>query len=91
MTEKIVRRGVAAPYDYTPDLLGQVLVRDVAAKHVIALSANQTLAQVRQWIAADNPDSRHQGFPIVEPDGVLVGVLTRRDLDSLPKPPTLRH
>ena len=82
MTEKIVRRGVAAPYDYMPDLLGQVLVRDIAAKHVIALSANQTLAQVRQWIAADNPDSRHQGFPIVEPNGVLIGVITRRDLAS---------
>jgi H+/Cl- antiporter ClcA len=82
MTEKIVRRGVAAPYDYTPDVLAQVTVRDVASKHVIALSVNQTLQQVRSWIAADGAEAQHQGFPIVDSTGVLVGVLTRRDVVS---------
>ncbi len=62
MTEKIVRRGVAAPHEYTPDLLQHVFVRDVTAKHVVALSAKQTVAQVRQWLVADGPDARHQGF-----------------------------
>ena len=78
MTEKIIRRGVAAPLDYTPDVLQQVLVRDIASKHVVALSAKQTLGQVRQWIAADGPDSQHQGFPVVDGE-VLIGILTRRD------------
>jgi chloride channel protein, CIC family len=78
MTEKIIRRGVAAPLDYTPDVLEQVLVRDIASKHVVALSSNQTLGQVRLWIAADGPDSQHQGFPVVDGE-VLIGILTRRD------------
>jgi H+/Cl- antiporter ClcA/predicted transcriptional regulator len=78
MTEKIIRRGVAAPLDYTPDALQQVLVRDIASKHVVALSAKQTLGQVLQWIAADGPDSQHQGFPVVDGE-VLIGILTRRD------------
>lgn len=82
MTEKIVRRGVAAPHEYSPDMLEQVLVGTVASKHVVALSTKQTLGQVRQWIASDGPDSRHQGFPVVDADGVLVGVLTRRDFVS---------
>jgi len=78
MTEKIVRRGVAAPDEYTPDLLQHVFVRDVASKHVVALSAKQTLGQIRLWIGSDGPDSRHQGFPIVDGE-VLIGILTRRD------------
>jgi CBS domain-containing protein len=85
MTEKIVRRGVAAPHEYSPDLLGQVFVRDVASKHVVALSAKQTLGQVRQWISSDGPDSRHQGFPVVDGD-ILIGVLTRRDFLSTKEP-----
>jgi CBS domain-containing protein len=83
MTEKVARRGVAAPSEFTPDLLGQVLVRDVAAKKVVALRGTQMVKEVRQWIANDGPDSKHQGFPIVDSAGVLLGVLTRRDiLDS---------
>ncbi|HTQ40687.1 MAG TPA: chloride channel protein [Pirellulales bacterium] len=80
MTEKVTRRGVAAPSEFTPDLLQQVLVRDVAAKKVIALRDTQTVKEVRAWMAADGPDSKHQGFPIVESGGVLLGVLTRRDI-----------
>jgi H+/Cl- antiporter ClcA/CBS domain-containing protein len=80
MTEKIVRRGVAAPHEYTPDVLAQVLVRDVASKPVVTLQATQTVQEVRSWIASDGSESRHQGFPVVESSGVLLGVLTRRDL-----------
>src|SRR5262249_8675841 len=36
MTEKIVRRGVPAPNDYVPDVLSQVLVRNVAGKPVVS-------------------------------------------------------
>jgi CBS domain-containing protein len=80
MTEKIVRRGVATPSDYVPDVLSQVLVRNVAAKPVVSLSATQTVGEVRRWIDADGPETRHQGFPILDAAGVLVGVLTRRNL-----------
>jgi CBS domain-containing protein len=80
MTEKIVRRGIAAPHDYTADVLAQVLVRDVATRPVVTLTATQTVAEVRRWIAADGSAASHQGFPIVNSTGVLVGVLTRRDL-----------
>jgi chloride channel protein, CIC family len=80
MTEKIVRRGVAAPHEYEADLLAQVTVREIATRKVVTLSATQSVAEARRWIAADGPDASHQGFPIVNADGVLAGVLTRRDL-----------
>jgi CBS domain-containing protein len=79
MTEKIARRGIRVPTEYSADTLDRLWVRDVATKSVVTLPAEQTLAETRRWIASGAPGSGHTGFPIVE-DGILVGVLTRRDL-----------
>jgi len=79
MTEKIVRRGVRVPAEYAADFLDQVLVKDVAAKTVVTLRADDTVEQVRRWTAAGGPGTTHQGYPVVEADGLLVGVVTRRE------------
>ena len=39
--------------------------------------------EVRDRIAARTPGSQHQGFPVVNAKGDLVGVVTRRDLLDL--------
>jgi CBS domain-containing protein len=80
MTEKIARRGARVPQDYTADFLDQVMVRDVALRPVVSLFASQTVAEVRSWLGSDEPAADHQGFPITDPHGKLIGVLTRRDL-----------
>jgi len=80
MTEKLARRGVATPYDYSADLLEQVRVNDVAARPVVTLLDTQTLREVREWIALDGPQAHHQGFPVIDAHGNLVGVVTRRNL-----------
>jgi CBS domain-containing protein len=81
MTEKIARRGVHVPVEYEPDFLAGVPVRDAMSKTIVTLRAGQTLTEVRQWIDARGPGTRHQGFAILDGDnGHLAGVLTRRDL-----------
>lgn len=80
MTEKIARRGILAPEEYLPDPLNQVLVRNIAAKNVVTLQADDTLARVRQWLETEAAGTTHQGFPVLDDRGILVGVLTRRDL-----------
>src|SRR5690606_33647410 len=80
MTEKIARRGIRAPSDYLADPLEQVLVRDVASAPVVTFAADQPLSEAREWIVGGGPGATHQGFPIVNAAGTLVGVLTRRDL-----------
>lgn len=82
MTEKIARRGVRIPTDYTTDPLDHVLVRDIALKPVITLKCTQSIGEVQNWIALKSPGSSHQGFPVVDESGILRGVLTRRDLLS---------
>jgi len=86
MTEKIARRGVRPPTDYIADTLDQILVRDIGLRPPISLLADDPVENVRQWIASGAAGSSHQGFPVVDSRGTLVGVLTRRDIftDKLP-------
>jgi CIC family chloride channel protein len=80
MTEKLARRGATVRVEYTADYLAQQLVRDVEYGEVVALRAGDTLHQVREWLGSHAPGSSHQGFPVLDPMGQLIGVLTRRDL-----------
>lgn len=80
MTEKIARRGVRVPTDYVADFLDQMLVSDVAAAPVVVVRAGDTLEDVRAWIGTHAKGSGHQGFPVVDADDRLLGVVTRRDL-----------
>src|SRR5438094_327713 len=80
MTEKIARRGVRVPGDYAAGFLDQVTVGLCASKPVVTLNADDLLEAVRGWIAGHGQGSSHQGFPVVDAAGDLVGVVTRRDL-----------
>jgi H+/Cl- antiporter ClcA/CBS domain-containing protein len=90
MTEKIARRGIRAPAEYAADALGQVLVRQVMAQNPVTLRAHDTLAQARQWLNSGAAGTAHQGYPLLDAQGHLVGVLTRRDLLAGPQQPEQR-
>ena len=80
MTEKIVRRGVRVSGDYAADPLEQLTVRDRASIHLFALPAEGRVDEVRRWLASGGEGARHQGYPVLDGAGELMGVLTRRDL-----------
>ena len=80
MTEKIARRGVRVPGEYAADFLDQIQAGVAAARPVVALRADQSLDEVRAFVQGRERGSSHQGFPVVGADGLLVGVVTRRDL-----------
>jgi len=83
MTEKLARRGTRIRSEYAADFLEQVLVREIASTEVVTLGAEEPVEEVRDRIAARMPGSQHQGFPVVNRRGDLVGVVTRRDLLDL--------
>ena len=83
MTEKLARRGTRIRSEYAADFLEQVLVREIASTEVVTLSAQEPVEEVRDRIAARMPGSQHQGFPVLNARGDLVGVVTRRDLLDL--------
>jgi H+/Cl- antiporter ClcA len=80
MTEKIARRGARVIGEYAADFLDQVLVRDHARRELVTLAGSARAADVRERILAAEAGLQHQGFPVVDGSGELLGVLTRRDL-----------
>ena len=78
MTEKIVRRGVRVLGEYSADFLEQVAVRASSLRPVVTLRASDTVEGIRGWLAGGG--SHHQGFPVLDAQDQLVGVVTRRDL-----------
>jgi H+/Cl- antiporter ClcA/CBS domain-containing protein len=78
MTEKIARRGIRVPNEYAADALDQVFVREVATRQPVSIFATRTIEDVRQWISRHEPGSHHQGYPIIDATGTLLGVVTRR-------------
>jgi H+/Cl- antiporter ClcA/CBS domain-containing protein len=87
MTAKVAKRGIRVPSEYGADFLDAVHVREVATPLLVTLKAGQTLAQTRAWLMSHAPGCHHQGYPIVDDAGGLVGVLTRRDILDNAHPP----
>jgi H+/Cl- antiporter ClcA len=80
MTEKLARRGVPIRHEYSSDHLGHVLVSDAMSEEVDCLDADDALEEVRATLVDSSTLTTHQGFPVVDNQGLLIGVLTRRDL-----------
>jgi H+/Cl- antiporter ClcA len=78
LTEKLARRVGTVRTEYEVDHLSHVLVRNAATTNPVCLKAAQTLAEVREWLATDS--NTHNGFPVIDEDSQLIGVVTRRDL-----------
>jgi H+/Cl- antiporter ClcA len=86
MTEKIARRGVRVPTEYSADYLEQVLVRDACSRDVVSLRTSDELGEVRRLLNSGQPDYQHQGFPVVDDAGMVRGVVTRRKLLDASEP-----
>ncbi|HEY2368664.1 MAG TPA: CBS domain-containing protein, partial [Polyangiaceae bacterium] len=56
----------------------QVVVRASGLRPVVTLRDDDATERIRGWLAAGG--SHHQGFPVVDAQDKLVGVVTRRDL-----------
>jgi len=80
MTEKLARRGTVVRTETSADYLTHVFVRDVASREVETLKADDTLATVRGWLDDAAHGMTHQGFPVIDASGLLIGVVTRRDI-----------
>ncbi|HEU0230679.1 MAG TPA: chloride channel protein, partial [Burkholderiaceae bacterium] len=87
MTEKIVRRGVLVPLEYSADFLQRMTVGQVYNPDVVTLKAEDTLARILQWMQAGGPATRYHGYPVVRADGTVLGVITVRDIFNPLTPP----
>ena len=84
MTEKISRRGINTPDSYMPDVLNSFLVKDVLIDEVNVLSANDTIAEVREFIDEPVGDNFSLSYAVVDDnDGdKLLGIANIREILS---------
>ncbi|WP_438018009.1 chloride channel protein [Sorangium sp. So ce315] len=80
MTEKLARRGARVMAEYAADHLAQITVREVASRPAVTLAADDTIEAARAFLLSQAEGSRHQGFPVVDGGGDLVGVVMTRDV-----------
>ena len=81
LTEKLARRGQHIAREYSIDVLELMRVGEVMDKEVPSIAATATVAELSNRIARGDPEvSRRQGTLILDPGGIVVGVITRGDI-----------
>jgi chloride channel protein, CIC family len=81
MTEKLVRRGLHIDQDYEADVLQEVSVSEVMDRNAASVPPEMTVRELADRVARRDPAATaHQGHPIVDHAGHLVGMVTRSDM-----------
>jgi H+/Cl- antiporter ClcA len=80
LTEKVARRGYHVSREYSVDPLERLDLGVVMTKDVITIPASLPVQKLLQKYFQGGAALRHQGYPVVDSAGNLVGVVTRRCL-----------
>jgi chloride channel protein, CIC family len=81
LTEKVARRGYHLSREYAVDPLEIIFVREVMRTNIVALPAEMTLQALAESIKTDHRRSQRL-LPVVNGDQLLVGVLTRSEVQK---------
>jgi CBS domain-containing protein len=80
LTEKIARRGYHVSREYSVDPLERLMVEDVMTREVVTVQAALPVRDLLCNYFLDKGRGKHQGYPVIDRDGSLLGVVTRGDL-----------
>jgi H+/Cl- antiporter ClcA/predicted transcriptional regulator len=83
LTEKIARRGYHLSREYAIDPLEILFVREVMRTSVAALPSRAPYELLRRSLHGDSSRRRQRLYPVVDERQTVVGVVTRRDLQTL--------
>ena len=84
LTEKVARRGHHISREYGIDPLDALRVGDVATREVVSVSSALPAAELEGRYFSPRTPLRHQGYPVLDRRGRLVGVVTGSELIDLP-------
>lgn len=77
---RLEEKGIHLPHDLAPNVLDVVLVEETMSREVETVRADETIREVLDRMI----QTGHGGFPVVDDEGDLVGVVTRTDLRERP-------
>jgi CBS domain-containing protein len=87
MTERLARRGLHVPQDYEADPLRQIPVGRAMSAAVDTVPCSMTIRDLIAHIDRHDAGFRRQGFPVVDEQGRLHGVVTRSDVAAVTAAP----
>jgi CIC family chloride channel protein len=79
LTEKVARRGYHLSREYAVDPLEILFAREVMRTAIAVLPSASRLAQIQASLNSDHRQKQRL-WPVVNADGTLAGVLTRKDI-----------
>lgn len=87
LTEKVSRRGYHLSREYATDPLEILFVREVMRTNIAALAAHASYRELAQTLKTNHNGTGHDQvmqrlYPVVDEQEAMVGVVTRRDLQS---------
>jgi chloride channel protein, CIC family len=80
LTEKVARRGFHVSREYSVDPLERLNVGDVMATQVVTVPASLPAQELLKQYFLGSGAQKHQGYPVVDRAGKLLGVVTRSNL-----------
>ena len=86
LTERISRRGYHLSREYGVDPLEVMLASEVMRTHIVVLPSDMSSHDAQQWIENGRRKNGRGGqrlYPVVDAEGRLKGVMTRRGLADL--------
>ena len=82
LTEKVSRRGYHLSREYAVDPLEILFVREVMHTNVVALPATLSWHEMAQSFGRDDHRRHQRLYPVLGPEGHLVGVVTDNDVQA---------
>jgi CIC family chloride channel protein len=83
LTEKVSRRGYHLSREYAVDPLEILFVREVMRTNIVAFPATLSLEELAQSLTSDTSRRSQRLYPVVEPAGQMVGIVTGNALFDL--------
>jgi H+/Cl- antiporter ClcA/predicted transcriptional regulator len=80
LTEKVARRGFHVSREYSVDPLERHSVGDVMSPDVVTIPATAHVKELMEAYFLPGDGRKHQGYPVVDKDGRLVGMVARSNI-----------
>jgi CBS domain-containing protein len=80
LTEKVARRGYHISREYSVDPLERLSLGEVMNTNLITVPGSTPVRQLISRYFLSSGSARHQGYPVVDSHGKLLGVITRSNL-----------
>jgi chloride channel protein, CIC family len=75
-TKKLIMKGINITHDMEVEVLSSVFVKDAMVEKVVTVSEDTTIRELSHLIQV----TEHMGFPVLDSDGKLVGIITHHDI-----------